>query len=231
MANWIPSVTWAPVPGGLCSCSEIQEVMASYNNKKSSWFQLPIFGELDLNIQGRKNRTKGIPHVYYDFYIAFRVSGSLCAESGQSQKSRGKGTAKGDLLWKCDPAIRGRAAPSPDSGLKLLLLAALHSSAHSSANCASILSGPLPAVPPAQTLLNTSGAWPRTSLSLASHSSAQSRPQYCPILSLYFRVQVKVTQRQNFGMVAAAAWPELHRDCHVWNRYGECLVRGTQERR
>ena len=56
--NWIPSATWTPVPGGLCSCSEFQEDMARYNNEKSSWFQLAIFGELGLNIQGRSHRRR-----------------------------------------------------------------------------------------------------------------------------------------------------------------------------
>ena len=58
MANWIPSATWTPVPGGLCSCSQFQEVMACYNNEKSSCFQLPIFGKLGLNIQGSKDTRK-----------------------------------------------------------------------------------------------------------------------------------------------------------------------------
>ena len=58
IANWIPSATWTPVPCGLCSCSEFQEVMTRYNNEKSSWFQLLIFGELGLNIQGLKDARK-----------------------------------------------------------------------------------------------------------------------------------------------------------------------------
>ena len=56
MANWIPFATWTPVPGSLCSCNEFQEDMACYNNEKSSWFQLPTFGELGLNIQGAMTR-------------------------------------------------------------------------------------------------------------------------------------------------------------------------------
>ena len=57
-ANWIPSANWTPVPDSLCSCSHFQEVIARYNNEKSSWFQLPIFRELGLNIQGRKDARK-----------------------------------------------------------------------------------------------------------------------------------------------------------------------------
>ena len=124
--------------------------MARYNNEKSSWFQLPIFCELGLNIQGSKDarkerkddRQKGVPHCHHSrTYIMISVSQSceriiecLCAKSGQSRKCRRKGTAKGDLLWKRDLAMRGRAAPSPDTAVP----AASHSSAHFSASIANL---------------------------------------------------------------------------------------------
>ena len=104
MASWIPSATWTPVPGSLCSCSEFQEVVARCNIEKSSWFQLPIFDELGLNIQGRKDARKERKDERPDrkvFPTCIMFSISLL--SG----------------LKRDPAIRGRAAPSesPDTAI------------------------------------------------------------------------------------------------------------------
>ena len=58
MTNWIPSATWEPVPGGLCSSSSFLSDMARANNDKSPWFRLPIFGDLGLNNQGRHEARK-----------------------------------------------------------------------------------------------------------------------------------------------------------------------------
>ena len=68
MAKWIPSVTWEPVPGGLCNCSEFLEYTARANNEKSSWYNLPIFGDLGLNIQGRiaaRKERKVSPRLFF----------------------------------------------------------------------------------------------------------------------------------------------------------------------
>ena len=54
MNSWIPSATWNPVSGGLCSNSEFLADMERANNPSMpGWCKLPIFGELGLNNQGR----------------------------------------------------------------------------------------------------------------------------------------------------------------------------------
>ena len=60
MANWIPSATWEPVPGGLCSSSGFQADMDRANNEKSPWFRLPIFGELGLNNRGNSGPKRSL---------------------------------------------------------------------------------------------------------------------------------------------------------------------------
>ena len=53
MTKWIPSATWDPVPGGLCSNGEFLADMDRLNDLTLSWYKLPIFGELGLNNRGR----------------------------------------------------------------------------------------------------------------------------------------------------------------------------------
>ena len=53
MTKWIPSATWDPVPGGLCSNGEFLADMDRADDQSLTWFRLPIFGELGLNNRGR----------------------------------------------------------------------------------------------------------------------------------------------------------------------------------
>ena len=53
MTNWIKSANWEPVRGGLCSNHEFLRFMDYASNATKSWFELPIFGELGLNNEGR----------------------------------------------------------------------------------------------------------------------------------------------------------------------------------
>ena len=48
MTKWIPSATWDPVPGGLCSNGDFADMDRS-DDQSLTWFRLPIFGELGLN--------------------------------------------------------------------------------------------------------------------------------------------------------------------------------------
>ena len=52
MTKWIPSATWDPVPGGLCSNGKFLADMDRLNDLTLSWYKLPIFGELGLNNRG-----------------------------------------------------------------------------------------------------------------------------------------------------------------------------------
>ena len=50
MTKWIPSATWEPVSGGLCSNGEF---LAGMDRPPLSWYKLPILGELGLTNRGR----------------------------------------------------------------------------------------------------------------------------------------------------------------------------------
>ena len=110
-----------------------------------------------------------------------RMLAKLCAASGQSRKSRAKGTVKGDLLWKRDPASRGHAAPSPDTtvaGSIAFVCAFLgkfcvHTLGVPFGSAASVddSRGAGAGAKSQQTPLYISGAGPQMSRSPASHSS------------------------------------------------------------
>ena len=53
MTNWIKSANWEPIPGGLFSNCEFLNYMDYAQNPSKSWYELPIFGEVGLNNQGR----------------------------------------------------------------------------------------------------------------------------------------------------------------------------------
>ena len=53
MTSWIRDAKWEPISGGLCSNYEFLQYVEYANNPSKSWFELPIFGELGLNNQGR----------------------------------------------------------------------------------------------------------------------------------------------------------------------------------
>ena len=67
MTKWIPSATWDPVPGGLCSNGEFLADMDRSDDQSLTWFRLPILGELDLNnlrlgrIAARDKREVSLP--------------------------------------------------------------------------------------------------------------------------------------------------------------------------
>ena len=42
MTKWIPSATWDPVPGGLCSNGEFLADMDRADDQSLTWFRLPI---------------------------------------------------------------------------------------------------------------------------------------------------------------------------------------------
>jgi hypothetical protein len=64
--SWIPSATWNPVSGGLCSNSEfLADMKGADDPSMPGWCKLPIFGTLGLNNQGRnaaKNERKVFAH-------------------------------------------------------------------------------------------------------------------------------------------------------------------------
>ena len=66
MKSWIPSVTWNPVSGGLCSNSEFLADMERADDPSApGWCKLPIYGTLGLNNQGRnaaRNERKVFAH-------------------------------------------------------------------------------------------------------------------------------------------------------------------------
>ena len=53
MTNWIKSANWEPIPGGLFSNCEFLNYMDYAKNPSKSWYELPIFGDVGLNNQGR----------------------------------------------------------------------------------------------------------------------------------------------------------------------------------
>ena len=70
MNSWIPSATWNPVSGGLCSNSDFLADMERANNPSMpGWCKLPIFGELGLNNQGR-NAARNERKVLYAYFQA-----------------------------------------------------------------------------------------------------------------------------------------------------------------
>ena len=179
-------------PRQLVQLQRISRRHGPLQHEKSATFHLPIFGQLGLNNQGRKNarkgrkhekrtkgrknRKKGVPHRHLSrTYIMISVSHSCermpVRREWPKPKCRVKGMAKGDLLWKRDPASRGRAAPSPDSAvaghtgitfvcaLGKLCVHALGGPSCSAAVCGSRGAGAAQ-IPP-----NISGVEPQTSLS------------------------------------------------------------------
>jgi hypothetical protein len=96
MTNWLRDATWNPVPGGLCSNSEfLADMKRADDPSMPGWCQLPIFGELGLNNQGR-NAARNARKVFAHFQLVSRsiscaVLTLLCvlpAEDGRSGHSR-----------------------------------------------------------------------------------------------------------------------------------------------
>jgi hypothetical protein len=52
MTNWMKSANWEPITGGLCNC-EFLNYLDCAESPSKSWYQMPIFGEVGLNNQGR----------------------------------------------------------------------------------------------------------------------------------------------------------------------------------
>ena len=125
MTHWIPSATWEPVPGGLCSSSGFQADMDRANNEKSPWFRLPIFGELRLNnlgrLEARRERKVSAPsfsalHIFSDFHSAFLVSNMFLCRGWRKPTGPNKKLGKRPSAPETQPRPggRGTAAPSPD---------------------------------------------------------------------------------------------------------------------
>ena len=53
MTNWIKSANWEPITSGLFSNCEFLNYMDYAKNPSKSWYELPIFGNVGLNNQGR----------------------------------------------------------------------------------------------------------------------------------------------------------------------------------
>ena len=73
MSKWIPSATWDPVPGCLCSNGEFLADVDRPNNLTLSWYKLPIFGELGLNNRGR-TAARDKPKVSVTLTVVFAVT-------------------------------------------------------------------------------------------------------------------------------------------------------------
>ena len=75
MTAWIPSATWNPVSGGLCSNSEfLADMERADDPSMPGWCKLPIFGGLGLNNQGRnaaKNERKVFAHFQDRFLVRY----------------------------------------------------------------------------------------------------------------------------------------------------------------
>ena len=73
MKSWIPSATWNPVSGGLCSNSEfLADMKRADDPSMPGWCKLPISGELGLNNQGR-NAASNERKVFAHFQDRFLV--------------------------------------------------------------------------------------------------------------------------------------------------------------
>ena len=75
MKSWIPSATWNPVSGGLCSNSEfLADMKRADDPSMPGWCKLPIFGTLGLNNQGRNaasNERKVFAHFQDRFLVRY----------------------------------------------------------------------------------------------------------------------------------------------------------------
>ena len=59
MKSWIPSATWNPVSGGLCSNSEfLADMKRADDPSMPGWYKLPIFGGLGLNTEPGPQRRE-----------------------------------------------------------------------------------------------------------------------------------------------------------------------------
>lgn len=72
MTTWLPTATWNPVSGGLHSDSKFLADLDRANNPTMpGWCNLPIFGELGLNNQGRiaaSKERKVFAHFHIDLW-------------------------------------------------------------------------------------------------------------------------------------------------------------------
>jgi hypothetical protein len=53
MTNWIKSANWDPITGGLFTNCEFLNYLDYAESPSKSWYQMPIFGEVGFNNQGR----------------------------------------------------------------------------------------------------------------------------------------------------------------------------------
>ncbi len=121
MTHWIPSATWEPVPGGLCSSSGFQADMVRSTNEKSPWFKLPIFGELRLNnlgrLEARRERKVSSPsfsalHIFPDFHSAFLVSNMFLCRGWRKPTGPNKKLGERPSAPETQPRTRHRRAIS-----------------------------------------------------------------------------------------------------------------------
>ena len=144
MTNWIKSAHWEPIPGGLFSNCEFLNYLDYAKNPSKSWYELPIFGDVSLNNQGRiAEKSDQKVCVFFNhldfstfsiFVTGFRVQRLAANEQAGKQAQRRVCKQRAATSESTHPQMRLGAARSPGS----------LSSAGSSSSFASMLSAPQP---------------------------------------------------------------------------------------
>ena len=144
MTNWIKSAHWEPIPGGLFSNCEFLNYLDYAKNPSKSWYELPIFGDVSLNNQGRiAEKSVRKVCVFFNhldfstfslFVTGFRVQRLTANEQAGNQAQRRVRQQRAATSESTHPQMRLGAARSPAS----------LSSAGSSSSFASMLSAPQP---------------------------------------------------------------------------------------